>query len=223
MIPSSFTSSSVQNSNSFSNGAANHANARIVPASNAATLSGYANPTRFGTNSPNTNIKDVSPSVTPVSESQPACAANSGDFAANQRESCAASFAPASTPAIIPESVSQNSTSAKNRAGCSANSSAWPAPTSPFAASFRNLVFFAETTAVSAMASTPLATTNRLRMRSSSGKLNMTSRHRKPAPPPRNPLLRALGPAITLDPARLPQVRLSHPLSLLRLSPPSRP
>ena len=163
-------------------GAASIVGPRMAPASRIATFSGWASAMRFGTSSPKSSRNMARPRVTRTADSAQASGA-SQEMRARRAATCPASPRPPIAPAISVARVSQNCTSAKNRAGCAASAAARIAPAWPLAASCRSLVFRAETTAVSAMLKKPLASTSRTKISSSVGKLSMAATATYPGRP----------------------------------------
>ena len=86
---------------------------------------------------------------------------------ANQDANPSAAEDTSATPAITQVSVSQNWTSPRNLPGCSAITSAAPAPSLPDSAILSSFTFLADTNAVSAAVIRPLATIRKPRITNS--------------------------------------------------------
>ena len=125
--------------------------------------SGLLRPNRFGTSSPITSEKYVMTATTNPKAILSAYGARNSIWAIGP-VSFAASVAPPNAPAKMPTSVMPICTVERKRLGASASSSATFARPLPWSARRRNRAFFEDTTAISAIAKTPFAISNRKMM-----------------------------------------------------------
>ena len=130
------------------------------PATHCAMRSGLLNAMRLGTSSPRIREKNVIRPTTPPNAIESAHGASGGKWE-SQAATWAATVEPPKAPARMPHNEIPTWTEDRKRVGSAASWSAARAPSLPSSASCLRRAFRAEMIAISAIAKTPFATSNR--------------------------------------------------------------